>query len=53
MLTWKEFNKTSAQKDEITYKGFRFGDGDFFNSVDAYIEFNGGGMFNTDQRLVR
>ncbi len=41
--TWKEFNKNLAQKNEITYKGFRFGDGDFFNSVDAYIEFNGGG----------
>jgi len=41
--TWKEFNKNKTKKDKITYKGFRFGDGDFFNSVDAYIEFNGGG----------
>ena len=33
-----------ARKDKITYSGYRFGSGDFFNSADMYIEFNNGSM---------
>jgi len=44
--TLKEFNSKDpeAKKDPITYNGYRFGAGDFFNSADMYIEFNNGSM---------
>jgi len=42
--TLKEFNNIGDVKERIKYKGFRFGDGDFFNSVDMYIEFNNGSI---------
>ena len=39
---FSEFN-TPQKKQEIKYRGFKFGNGDFFNSADVYIEFSGGG----------
>ena len=39
---FSEFN-TPEEKQEIKYRGFKFGNGDFFNSADVYIEFSGGG----------
>ena len=39
---FSEFN-TPREKQEIKYRGFKFGNGDFFNSADVYIEFSGGG----------
>jgi hypothetical protein len=44
--TQKEFNNPSNRftKERITYKGFRFGDGDFFNSTDMYLVFNNGNV---------
>ena len=40
---FSEFN-TPQEKQEIKYRGFKFGNGDFFNSADVYIEFSGGNM---------
>jgi len=40
--SFTEFNKPE-EKQAINYRGFKFGDGDFFNSTDVYIEFNSGG----------
>ena len=42
----KVFNSQDPEvkKDPITYDGYRFGAGDFFNSADMYIEFNNGSM---------
>ena len=40
---FSEFN-TPQEKQEIKYRGFKFGNGDFFNSADVYIEFSGGDM---------
>tara|TARA_R110002073_G_scaffold270990_1_gene434312 strand:- start:1 stop:1035 length:1035 start_codon:yes stop_codon:yes gene_type:complete len=42
----KVFNSQDPEvkKDPITYNGYRFGAGDFFNSADMYIEFNNGSM---------
>ena len=40
---FSEFN-TPQKKQEIKYRGFKFGNGDFFNSADVYIEFSGGNM---------
>ena len=47
-IHYKVSNNTSAleidlEKQEIKYRGFKFGNGDFFNSADVYIEFSGGG----------
>jgi len=39
---FSEFN-TPREKQEIKYRGFKFGNGDFFNFADVYIEFSGGG----------
>ena len=38
---FSEFN-TPQEKQEIKYRGFKFGNGDFFNSADVYIEFSDG-----------
>jgi len=40
--SFTEFNKPE-EKQEIKYRGFKFGNGDFFNSADVYIEFSSGG----------
>ena len=44
--SFRAFNSKDpeARKDKITYSGYRFGSGDFFNSADMYIEFNNGSM---------
>ena len=39
--TWQEFNHPGNRKESVGYKGFRFGDGDFFNSTDMYLEIIG------------
>ena len=44
--SFRAFNSQDPEtrKDKITYSGYRFGSGDFFNSADMYIEFNNGSM---------
>jgi hypothetical protein len=40
---FKAFNVPN-EKSPVRFTGYKFGDGDFFNSVDVYIEFSGGSM---------